>query len=69
MPKLGIARITDTLQYIPKVFASPKNTTEDYLQQAVSNILAMIQDPTKTLPFLYYGEATKNLINQIVNIL
>ena len=31
MPTIVIVRITDTLQYIPKAFAFPKTTTEDYL--------------------------------------
>ena len=31
MPATGIVRITDTLQYIPKGFAFPKTTAEDYL--------------------------------------
>ena len=28
-----------------------------------------MQDPTKTLPFLSYVDATKNVINQIAHIL
>ena len=35
MPATIIVLITDTLQYIPKTFVSPKTTTEDYLQQAI----------------------------------
>ena len=31
MPATGIVRITYILQYIPKAFAFPKTTTEDYL--------------------------------------
>ena len=31
IPKTGIVNITDTLQYIPKVFYFSKTTTEDYL--------------------------------------
>ena len=69
IPKTGIVRITDTLQYIPKSFASPKTTTEDYLQQDVSNILAIIQEPPNALPFISYVYATNNVINQIARIL
>ena len=52
----------------PKRFFS-KTINEDDLQQAIGEILAIIQDPMKTLPFLSYGDATKNLINQIAYIL
>ena len=35
MPATGNVKTIDTLQYIPKAFASPKTTTEDDLQQAI----------------------------------
>ena len=60
MPTTGIVRITDTLQYIPKTFTFPKTTTEDYLQQAIGDIIATMKNPPKTLLFLLYGDATKN---------
>ena len=63
-PRTHIIRITDPLQYILKAFALPKTTTEDYLQQAIGDIISIIQDPPKTLHFLSYVEATKNAINQ-----
>ena len=69
MPESGIFCIADTLKYIPKAFALPKTTTEDCLRQAISDILSIIQDPLKTLPFLYYRYATKNYINHIAHIL
>ena len=59
MPAIGIVRIIDTLQYIPKAFTFPKTHTEDYLQQAIGDIIALMKDPPKTLPLLYYGDATK----------
>ena len=68
MPTTGIVRVTDTLQYIPKAFAFPKTTTEDYLQQSIRDILVIPKDPHKTLPCLSYGDATKNAINQIALI-
>ena len=43
MPATGIVQITDILQYIPKAFAFPKTTTEDYLQQAIGKIIAIIK--------------------------
>ena len=69
MPVTGIVRITDTLQYTPKAFAFQKTTTEDYLQQAIGDIISIIKNPSKTLTFLSYGDATKNAINHIAHIL
>ena len=69
MPATGIVRITDTFQYIPKEFAFPKTTTEDYLHQAIGYIIAIMKDPPKKTPLLSYGDATKNAINQIAHIL
>ena len=68
MPVAYIVRITDTLQYIPKAFFFPNKTTEDYLQQAIGDIIAIIKYPPKTLPFLSYSNATTKSINQIAQI-
>ena len=68
MSATGIVRITDTLQYIPKAFVFPKTTTEDYLQQAIGDTIAIVEDPPKKPPFLSYDDATKNVINNISNI-
>ena len=57
MPVTGIVLITDIFQYIPKAFYFPKTTTEDYLQQEIGDIISIMKDPPKTLPFLYYGDA------------
>ena len=69
IPTTGIVRITDTLQYFPKACVYPKTTTEDYLLQAIRDIIAVMKNPTKKLPFLSYVDATKNAINKIAHIL
>ena len=69
MPATGIVRITDTLQYIPKTFALPTTTTEEHLQLAIGDIITITKDPPITLPLLSYGDATKNAINNIAQIL
>ena len=68
MPTTEIARITDKLQYIPKSFTFPKITTEYYIRQNISYIIAIIKDLPKTLPFLSYGDPNNNAINQISHI-
>ena len=57
MPATSIVRITDTLQYTPKAFASPN--TEDFLQQAIRDIIAITKKPPNTLPFFSFGDTTK----------
>ena len=69
MSEIGISPITDTLKYIPESFTFQKTATGDYLQKSIGGILTIIQDPPKTLPFLSYGYATNNCINQIAHIL
>ena len=59
MHETGIVRITDTLQYTPKAFSFPKTTTEDYLQQEIGDIIAVMKDPLKIIPFSLNGDATK----------
>ena len=65
MSETGIVNITDKLKYIPKEFALPKTTNEDYLQQAVSVILTIVQDILKTLTFLSYGNVMQSAISHI----
>ena len=69
MPATGIIRITHTLQYIPKAFAFPKTTTENYLHQAIGDIISIMKDTMKILPLLSYGDATTKSINNISKIL
>ena len=69
MPSNGLVRISNNLQYILKTFAFPKTTTEEYLQQAIGDIIAFMKYPLKKVLLLYYGVATRNAINQISHIL
>ena len=69
MPATDIVRITDTLQYIPKAFVFLKTTTEDCCQQEIGVIIATTKDPSKTLPFLSYGDATKIRLIRLITFL
>ena len=59
MPATGIVEITDILEYIPKAFAFPKTSIEDYLQQSIGDMILIMKDPPKTITFLYYVYAKK----------
>ena len=69
MPATGSVRYTDTLKFIPATFKSLKTTAEDYLRQSVVDMIASLQDPPKTLPFLTYGDATKTSVTKIAHLL
>ena len=68
-PATGSVRYTDTFQFVPATFKFPETTTEDYLRQSVGDILDLLKDPPKTLLFLSYGDATKNSVTQIAQLL
>ena len=53
MHATGILPITDTLQYTPNKFNLPKTTTEYDIQQAIVEIIEIIQYLPNTLPLLY----------------
>ena len=58
----GKTRDTDTVDFFPKEIPFPKTKTEDYLIQATPDILVLLQEPPKSLPYLQYGDTTKNAL-------
>jgi hypothetical protein len=69
LPTTSRERDVDTLQFFPKQIPFPTTSTEDYLKQAASDILAILQKPPTTLPYLAYGDATNNAIVAIATLL
>ena len=47
----------------------PKTTTEDYLILATSDILDLLQEPPKSLPYIRYGDTTKNTLRKVSKLL
>jgi hypothetical protein len=68
LPTTSRERDVDTLQFFPKKIPFPKTSTEDYLKQAASDILAILQKPPTTLPYLACGDATSNAIVAIATL-
>jgi len=60
---------SDTIQFIPTSVPVPETTTENHLQQAVSDILAILQNPPKSQPFLQAGNITLDAIKAIAVLL
>ena len=69
IPESGRERDVDTLQFFPKSIPFPQATTEDYLQQAAADIVTLLQKPPTSLPYLAYGDKTKNALIQIATLL
>jgi hypothetical protein len=70
MPETRSTRIADTVEYFPKQIPFPKSTTEDYLRQSISDILALLNDPKPPIaPFLPFGDETTNALRQIATLL
>jgi hypothetical protein len=69
LPSTARERDVDTLQFFPKKIPFPKISTEDYLKQAASDILSILQNPPSSLPYLAYGDPTKNALVQIATLL
>ena len=59
----------DTVEFFPKSIPFPKTTSEDYLLQSASDILAILQSPPKSLPYLQYGDSTKNALVQLSQLI
>ena len=69
MPTTGSVSFTDALKFIPATFKFPETTAEHYLRQSIGDIIALIKDPPKTLPFLAYGDDNENAITKIAHLL
>ena len=62
-------RVTDTISYLPSTIPIPDFTPRDHLQQALDDIVAILQWPHKILPFLTAGDDTTNAIRLVAEIL
>ena len=62
--------ISDTVEIIEENIPLPAASIDDYLKQSISDILTIFKKPQKTnLPFLKYGDETKNAIVQVAELL
>ena len=59
----------DTLTFFTADIPLPKMETEDYLQQSMDELPAILSNPKTQLPFLTYGYTTTNAIEFIVKLL
>ena len=68
-PDTKATRDADTVEFFPQDIPFPKTTSEDYLLQSASDILAILKSPPTSLPYLHYGDATKNALVQLSHLI
>ena len=59
-PKTRIEQITDTVTFLPTNISVPTIDTQTQIQQALQDILKMLQRPNKNLPTLPISSTTTN---------
>ena len=69
IPKTRSERITDTVSYIPSNIPIPAFDAKAHLHQALEDILTIVKNPPKNLPFLQAGDDTTNAIRIVAEIL
>ena len=69
IPSTNATRDTDTVQYFPHDITFPEVTTEDYLKQAVDDIVQLLKNKPNIVPTLQYGDDTRNAIDAIATLL
>ena len=69
IPATGGIRVADTIKFFPHDTPFPKATTANQFIQALSDILHLLKNPNKELPFMQFGDNAKNAITHLVTIL
>ena len=69
LPSTTRERDVDSLQFFPTSIPFPNISTEEYLKQAASDIVAILQKPPSSIPYLAYGDTTQNALVQIATFL
>ena len=65
VPKTNSILYPDTVEFFSLETPFPKVSTNDYLRQAASDILAILQEPKKSIPSLTYGSTMTNAYIQV----
>ena len=69
IPTTGKVRDVDTLQFFPKAIPFPAISTDDNLCQAATDIIHLLKHTPTTLPYLQYGDKTKNALTLLATLL
>ena len=58
-----------TVQFFSSTTKIPTVSTEDYLKQAATDIISVLQNPPPSIPSLQFGDPTKNALISIARLL
>ena len=59
----------NTVDFFPQQIPFPTATADQYLRQAATDMLAILQTPEKKIPNLTYGSAITNAYTQVTQII
>ena len=68
IPSTGKERIVDTVQWFPHVVPIPAASTDDYLRQAVADIIALL-NTRQQHPTLAINPTTEQIVRQVAELL
>ena len=69
IPSTGGKMYADTVDFFPENVSFPTVTSEQYLHEATTDILIILQSPEKSIPSLTYGSPITNTYIQVAQIL
>ena len=69
IPSTGTTRITDTVKFYPHDEPFPAVGVKDQFIQTISDLITILTNHNKQLPFLKFGDATKNAITTLSTLL
>ena len=69
IPSLASVRVTDTIDFFPKLSSFPKMTNEEYLRKAIEDLITVVKARPHSLPNLQEGDPTKTALEEIANLL
>ena len=69
IPSTRSERVTDTVTFLPhKDIIVPKTTPDEFIKQALQNILTIVKLPQKKLPYLQAGSDTHEALKAVDDI-
>ena len=69
VPITGATRITDTVKFYPHDEPFPQVGVKDQFLQTISDLISILKNHKNTLPFLEFGNTTKNALTTMATLL
>ena len=69
IPNTGATRITDTVKFYPHDEPFPEVGVKDQFLQTISDLILILKNQKPNLPFLKFGDDTKNALTTMATLL